>query len=105
MKQIFHALPSNSSSSSSNDSMVKPPPWARATVKFLRDVEIAFRAGLAAHREYERLISEGVGHDPALRTSLGARTGFRPTDVPQNHRNSCRLREVEVDGPMIDQAA
>ena len=28
-------------------------------------------AGLTAHREYERLISKGVRHDPALRASLG----------------------------------
>ena len=30
----------------------------------------ALRAGLAAHREYERLISLGMGHDPALRAAV-----------------------------------
>jgi hypothetical protein len=30
----------------------------------------ALRDGLAAHREYERLISLGVGHDPALRAAV-----------------------------------
>ena len=39
--------------------------------KMVRDLQIAFREGLAAHREYERLISKGVRHDPALRASLG----------------------------------
>jgi hypothetical protein len=39
--------------------------------KMVRDLQIAFREGLTAHREYERLISKGVRHDPALRASLG----------------------------------
>jgi hypothetical protein len=30
----------------------------------------ALRDGLAAHREYERLISLGMCHDPALRAAL-----------------------------------
>jgi hypothetical protein len=39
--------------------------------KMVCDLQIAFREGLTAHREYERLISKGVRHDPALRASLG----------------------------------
>ncbi len=39
--------------------------------KMVRNLQVAFREGLTAHREYERLISKGVRHDPALRASLG----------------------------------
>jgi hypothetical protein len=37
----------------------------------------AFREGLAAHREYERLRSSGTSHDKALRGALGF--GQRPS--------------------------
>jgi hypothetical protein len=37
----------------------------------------AFREGLAAHREYERLRSSGMSHDKALRAALGF--GLRPS--------------------------
>src|SRR5438874_7120187 len=47
--------------------------------KMVCDLQIAFREGLAAHREYERLISKGVRHDPALRASLGV----SGTEAPQ----------------------
>jgi hypothetical protein len=40
----------------------------------------AIRQGLAAHRKYERLISMGMRHDPALRValSISAATVDRP---------------------------
>jgi hypothetical protein len=47
----------------------------------------AIRQGLAAHREYEHLISMGMRHDPALRValSISAATTGRPI------ANSCAL--------------
>jgi hypothetical protein len=44
-----------------------------ATAKILGAVRDAFHEGLAAHREYERLTSSGMRHDPALRASLSIR--------------------------------
>jgi hypothetical protein len=46
-----------------------PSPWL--TVIGLRTMWIAFREGLATHREYERLRSRGRPHDQALRESIG----------------------------------
>jgi hypothetical protein len=43
--------------------------------KMVRNLQVAFREGLTAHREYERLISKGVRHDPALRASFGVSGG------------------------------
>ena len=52
--------------------------------KIVRDLPIAFREGLTAHREYERLISKGVRHDPALRASLGVSGSEAPQrQVPE----------------------
>ena len=46
--------------------------------KMVRNLQVAFREGLTAHREYERLISKGVRHDPALRASLGVSDAEAP---------------------------
>jgi hypothetical protein len=43
--------------------------WSIAAT--LRAIGEAWREGLAAHREYERLRSRGMAHDTALRESLG----------------------------------
>jgi len=52
--------------------------------KMVRDLQIAFREGLTAHREYERLISKGVRHDAALRASLGVSGNEAPQrQVPE----------------------
>src|SRR5262249_26020529 len=46
-------------------------PARRAVIgKTLHRLLDAFCEGLAAHREYERLMSMGMRHDPALRAAL-----------------------------------
>jgi hypothetical protein len=42
-----------------------------ATVVTPRTILGAFLEGLAAHRRYENLMSEGVLHDPAIRQAFG----------------------------------
>jgi hypothetical protein len=47
--------------------------WAAAwsIAANMRSIGEAWREGLAAHREYERLTSRGMAHDIALREALG----------------------------------
>jgi hypothetical protein len=59
-------------------------------VRTLHKLVDAIRQGLAAHREYERLISMGMRHDSALRValSISTATGHRPI---ANSRGLSRL--------------
>ncbi len=54
----------------------------------------ALRAGLAAHREYERLISLGMCHDSALRAALAQTSHCREacaSDRRQEKKTPVRL--------------
>src|SRR5437660_6259957 len=62
---IFYSLPS-----SRDEPAGKTSRWPPATAEIVWDLYNALRDGLAAHREYERLKSTGMRHDPALRASL-----------------------------------
>jgi hypothetical protein len=50
----------------------------------------AIRQGLAAHREYERLMSMGMRHDSALRVALSMSTATRDRPIA-NRRALSRL--------------
>ncbi len=54
--------------------------WSIAAT--LRAIGEAWREGLAAHREYERLRSRGMAHDTALREALGI--GRVSSPAPRN---------------------
>jgi hypothetical protein len=51
----------------------------------------ALRDGLAAHREYERLISMGICHNPALRAAL-SRTSHCQEACAQDRRREKKAR-------------
>jgi hypothetical protein len=51
----------------------------------------ALRDGLAAHREYERLIAMGMCHDPALRAAL-SKTGHSGQACARYRRRQQKLR-------------
>jgi hypothetical protein len=57
-----------------------------ATAGMLRIFLGALREGLAAHRRYEHLRSEGVHHDPAIRRALGI---SHPASASEDQRR-CR---------------
>jgi len=57
--------------------------WPIATM--LRTIRVAWREGLAAHRQYERLTSRGTPHDKALRAALGIR-------IPASEVHAARSR-------------
>jgi uncharacterized protein YjiS (DUF1127 family) len=83
MIRIFHSLPSSRA-----EPVGETNAWPTAIAKVLWDLNDAFREGLAAHREYERLKSTGMRHDPALRASLSvpfAETG-------RSQESSCLAR-------------
>lgn len=44
---------------------------SRPIAQALRNIRDAMREALAAHRQYERLMSGGAPHDTALREALG----------------------------------
>jgi uncharacterized protein YjiS (DUF1127 family) len=83
MIRIFHSVPH------SMDELVgETNACPTAMAKMLRDLRDALREGLAAHREYERLTSSGMRHDPALRASLSV--PFAERD--HSHESSSRAR-------------
>jgi hypothetical protein len=54
----------------SRDAPVAATFAGRAVGTMLHNLLDAVCGGLAAHREYERLVSMGMRHDPALRVAL-----------------------------------
>jgi hypothetical protein len=62
----------------------------------------ALRDGLAAHREYERLISLGVGHDPALRAAVSQTSHSREACARRTSVQSALLILVAAVGAWID---
>jgi hypothetical protein len=62
----------------------------------------ALRDGLAAHREYERLISLGMGHDPALRAALSQTSHCREACARRTSVHSALLILVAAVGAWID---
>jgi len=58
-----------------------------ATAITLRSFLDAFLEGLAAHRRYEHLRSEGVLHDPAIRQAFGISL---PESASEERRRCCR---------------
>jgi hypothetical protein len=58
--------------------------------RVLHKVVDAIRQGLAAHREYESLMSMGMRHDPALRAALSMSTATRDRPIA-NSRALSRL--------------
>jgi hypothetical protein len=63
----------------------------------------AFCEGLAAHREYERLISMGVHHDLALRVALSEASHSREvTSTRRTPTQSAFLTLVAAVGAWID---
>jgi hypothetical protein len=61
----------------------------------------ALRKGLAAHREYERFMSMGMRHDPALRAALSETSHSRETSArakiwPPDLSNARRCARVSV---------
>ena len=87
----FHPLPQNISESPDNATA-----WPTAIARMLRDIGNAFREGLAAHREYERLKSSGISHDLALGASL------RASSAESSHRQErCSRAKFFSLGPLI----
>jgi hypothetical protein len=62
----------------------------------------ALRDGLAAHREYERLISLGMCHDPALRAALSQTSHSREACARRTSVQSSLLIMVAAVGAWID---
>jgi uncharacterized protein YjiS (DUF1127 family) len=59
--------------------------------KMLHDLLDAFREGLGAHREYERLISAGMRHDPALRAAVSETC----------HSHECCARTISIRSAIL----
>ena len=74
--------------------------------KMVRNLQVAFREGLTAHREYERLISKGVRHDPALRASLGVSGSEAPkgNSRDQKHARAQSVTPIEPAKNLLDRA-
>jgi uncharacterized protein YjiS (DUF1127 family) len=92
MKMIvcFHPLSQNI-----GQSLADATAWPTAIARMLRDLGDAFRQGLAAHREYERLKSSGMCHDLALGISL------RAFPSQNSHRQGCCPRPKSLSlGPL-----
>jgi uncharacterized protein YjiS (DUF1127 family) len=62
----------------------------------------AFCEGLAAHREYERLMSKGMRHDPALRAALSETSHSWDACAPRTSIQSAFLILVAAVGAWID---
>jgi hypothetical protein len=64
----------------------------------------AVREGLAAHREYERLVSMGMHHDPALRAALSQNSHCREASTRRASRlagsehSKARLKPLKLAG-------
>jgi hypothetical protein len=79
--------------------------WRTATGTMLHSVPDAVREGFAAHREYERLRSMGMRHDPALRTALSGTSQRRQASARRTSIQSAFLILVAAVGAWIDRRA
>jgi uncharacterized protein YjiS (DUF1127 family) len=70
--------------------------------KMLHSLLDALREGLAAHREYERFMSMGMRHDPALRAALSATSNCREASPRRMPIQSAFLILEAAVGAWID---
>jgi hypothetical protein len=78
LQNFYDVLRFNESHPHTHPAALSLSSWSSwPTVVALSAMWGAFREGLAAYREYERLRSAGMGHDKALRVALGF--GLRPS--------------------------
>ena len=63
---------------------------SRPTAVTLRSIRDALREGLAAHRRYEHLRSEGVHHDPAIRQAFGISHPASASEERRRRHGDCR---------------
>jgi hypothetical protein len=75
--------------------------WGTA-IGMLHTLLDAVREGLAAHREYERLISMGMRHDLALRSALSETSHSREASTRRTSIQSAFLIVVAAVGAWID---
>ena len=73
-----------------------------AIVKMLHSLLDAVSEGFAAHREYERLISMGVGHDSALKAALSETSNCAEASTRGTSIQSAFLILVAAIGAWID---
>jgi uncharacterized protein YjiS (DUF1127 family) len=91
------------SHSSSRDAPVRET-FARRTAigKMLHSLLDAVSEGLAGHREYERLMSMGVGHDSALKVALSETSHSTDASARGTSIQSAFLILVAAIGGWID---
>jgi hypothetical protein len=86
------------------DAPMGQTPVRQTTVgKTLHSLLDAFYEGLAAHREYERLISMGMRHDPALRAALSETSQCREASA-RRASSLTRSEHTEAGGKPLSLA-
>jgi hypothetical protein len=87
----------------------RAPSFFRRFAALLRALGDALREGLAAHRNYERLISTEIPHDRALKEALGAHPAgesrYRFLTTRTAHSRKAIARRVEARPGSVPTAA
>jgi uncharacterized protein YjiS (DUF1127 family) len=87
----------------SRDAPVDETLARRPTIgKMLHDLLDAIREGFTAHREYERLMSSGTRHNPALKAALAESDHSRESFARPMPIHSVLLIVVKTIGAWID---